>query len=66
MKDTMPHTSNKPSHIYSLFVLNTAVELAGVITVAANSEDDARAKFESSRAAEQILLSVRLDSSPTV
>ncbi|WP_349609682.1 hypothetical protein [Cupriavidus sp. DF5525] len=61
MKDTAfenDHLSQKAAQIFSLFVLNAEVELAGVITVAAESADDARGKFEATRSAHQHLLSV--------
>lgn len=53
------HVSQKAAQIFDLFVLNTEVELAGVIAVAAESADDARAQFEATRSASQHLLSVR-------
>lgn len=61
MKDTAfgnDHVSQKAAQIFSLFVLNAEVELAGVITVAAESADDARGKLEATRSAHQHLLSV--------
>lgn len=61
MKDTAfgnDHDSQKAAQIFSLFVLSAEIELAGVITVAAESADDARGKFEAARSAHQHLLSV--------
>lgn len=43
---------------FTLFVLNTEVELAGVFTMAAKSVVDARAKFAETCAPYQHLLSV--------
>lgn len=61
MKDTAcgnGDVSHQAVQIFSLFVLNAEFELAGVITVAAESADDARGKFEVARSARQHLLSV--------
>jgi len=54
----MTHPPNGARQVFSLFVLNTDVELAGAFSVAAESEDHARAIFEASRSATQHLLSV--------
>lgn len=61
MKDTAfgsALTSNQALQAFSLFVLNTEVELAGVISVTAESEEHARASFEAARSATLHLLSV--------
>ncbi len=57
--------SDAPPQNFCLLVANATVEMAGVVTVKALSEDDAREKFEGCRSVDQHLLSVIPESSVT-
>lgn len=59
------NASHDDAKKFSLFVLNSAVELAGVITIEARSAGDARERFEATRSADQHLISVLSECSQT-